>query len=108
MRVVRRRSEDAMNVDDFPFAQTEDARRFCARIAEAMVRFSGLPRPNAIRMIREFWADTEDLESDPLLYHEPPYYYAMSIAHHPVIGDNRPQWYKDPSLWPPPADWSRE
>jgi len=97
-----------VNADDFPFAKTDDANRFCARIADAMMRFCDLSRQNAIRMIREFWKDMDDLESaDPLLYHEPPYYYAMSIAHHPTIGDNRPLWYKDPSLWPPPTDWSR-
>ena len=95
-----------MNADDFPFAKSDDAKRFCDRIADAMIRFCNLSPRNAVRMIREFWADTEDVESDPLLYHEPPYYYAMSIAHHPVIGDNCPLWYKDPALWPPPRDWS--
>lgn len=97
-----------MHPDDFPFAQTEDAKRFCARIVEAMTRFCELSQQDSIRMIREFWADTQNLESDPLFYHEPPYYYAMAIAHHPVIGDNRWEWYADRSLWPPPPGWCLE
>ena len=97
-----------MAPDGFPFARTEDANRFCSRIVEAMTRFCELPRQESMRMICEYWADIENIESDPLLYHEPPYYYAMSIAHHPVIGDNRPEWYTDRSLWPPPSGWHLE
>ena len=97
-----------MNLDDFPFAKTEVMKRFCDRIVEAMAKFCGLSRQDSVRMIRKFWGDFDDLESDPLFFHESPYYYAMSIAHHPIIGDNRPDWYTDRSLWPPPPGWCFE
>ena len=56
-------------------------------------------------MIQGYWAGVKDIESDPFLYEEPPYYYAMCIAHHPQLGDNRVDWYRDPALWPPPLGW---
>jgi len=93
---------------DFHFAQTEEAKRFCERIVEAMTIFGGLARMDSVRMINEYWSDVDDLEADPLFFHEPPYYYAMAIAYHPAIGDNRPDWYTDRSLWPPPPGWCLE
>jgi hypothetical protein len=106
--VVRRGNQTQMTVDDFPFALTEETKRYCNRIAEAMTTFCGLDRRESVRMIREFWADIEDLDADPLFFNEPPYYYAMAIAHHPSIGDNRPNWYNDRNLWPPPPGWCLE
>jgi hypothetical protein len=29
----------------------------------------------------------------------------MTIIHHPTIGDNKPEWFRDRSLWPPPPGW---
>ena len=89
----------------FPFTHSENATRFCERILEAMTTICNLSHDESVRMMMEFWRDTADLESDPFIFHEPAYYYAMVIAHHPVIGDNRPEWYADPSLWPPPPGW---
>lgn len=34
-----------------------------------------------------------------MLFHEPAYYWAMSIL------QERSDWYLDPELWPPPADY---
>ena len=76
----------------FPFATTERAQRFCLRVKEAIVIFSGKSENEAETLIAKFWAGQDDIEADQLLYHEAPYYYAMCIAHHPVIGDNQPDW----------------
>jgi hypothetical protein len=91
--------------EDFPFAVTEDARKFCRRVVEALVTFCDKPEPEAIALVRVYWSNQTNLESDPILYEEPPYYYAMCIAHHPKIGDGNIGWYQDPGLWPPPQGW---
>lgn len=89
----------------FRFARTPKALRFCERIAEALVRMCNKDQDESVRLINLFWKQRADIEADPFLYEEPAYYYAMVIAHHPDIGDNRPQWYKDRELWPPPKEW---
>lgn len=96
----------AMN--DFPFVHSDQGRSFCKRVHEALVRFCGKSDLEADSLLRAYWAKYDDIESDPLLYHESPYFYAMCIAHHPEIGDNQPGWYKDRSLWPPPSGWETE
>jgi hypothetical protein len=89
----------------FPFAKTEKAEQHCQRVKEALIRFCGKTDHDAERLVIEYWSDQSDIEADELLYHEPPYYYAMCIAHHPKIGDNKPDWHKDSALWPPPDGW---
>ncbi|MCR9212019.1 MAG: hypothetical protein NXI28_27690 [bacterium] len=91
--------------DRFKFAKTEPAVRFCNRIIDAMTSHSDLHRDECVRMVCDYWSDVDDLEADPLLYGEPAYYYAMTIIHHPTIGDNKPEWFRDRSLWPPPPGW---
>jgi hypothetical protein len=86
-------------------AQTDRSQEFCNRIVEALVKFCGKTEPDAIALVKAFWAGTADIESDPLLHREPPYYYAMCIAHHPQLGDGRVFWWNEPGLWPPPQGW---
>src|SRR5258708_4995232 len=91
--------------DNFPFAVTDEARRWCQRIVEALVTFYGKTDPEAIRLVQAFYVRYEDIESNSMLYHETPYYEAMCIAHHPRLGDGRVFWWKEPGLWPPPEGW---
>ncbi|HYT91156.1 MAG TPA: hypothetical protein VEL76_20755 [Gemmataceae bacterium] len=93
---------------EFPFARTELAYQFCQRVKDALLRFCGKTEAEAVQLIGEYWAHRENIEEDRLLFHEVPYYYAMCMAHHPVIGDNNPFWWKDPHLWPPPKGWHIE
>lgn len=86
----------------YQFAKTEQAQKFCEEILEAIVASSTVTEDIAISKIETYWEKRTDIESDPLLYHELPYYYAMCILHHPVLGDNVPFWWKDPTQWPPP------
>lgn len=92
----------------YPFARTDETRRFCSRVEEALVTFCGFDADTARGLILRFWASYDDIADDEYLMHEPPYYYAMAIAHHPVLGDNQPEWYRDPRFWPPPEGWKFE
>jgi hypothetical protein len=88
------------------FARSEEAKAFCAKIRDALCEFGGYDPEPADHLIAAYWKDVCDIEvEDPLLYHEPPYYYAMCILHHPVLGDGDTWWYKNPALWPPPDKW---
>ena len=56
-------------------------------------------------MMERFWAGVSDVRDEDIL-RETPYYWAMSILHHPVIGDNQPEWYLGTRFMPPP-EWIR-
>ena len=90
----------------FPFARNSDSIAFCCRIRDAMVQFCNIDATAAERMIREYWHGVADIAEDPFIFSEPAYYYAMCIAHHPLIGDNDPNWYRRTTLWPPPSGWT--
>lgn len=92
----------------YRFARTDETRRFCARVEEALVTFCGYDVGTARELILSFWQKYDDIADDELLFREPPYYYAMCIAHHAVLGDNQPLWYLDRRLWPPPPGWQFE
>ncbi len=48
----------------------------------------------AVSLINEFWSGIKDIDKDyPFLFRDEPFYYAFCIIHHPVIGDNKPNWY---------------
>tara|TARA_R110002049_G_scaffold305056_3_gene501115 strand:+ start:77197 stop:77487 length:291 start_codon:yes stop_codon:yes gene_type:complete len=95
-----------MMPNHFPFAHDNKSVAFCCRIRDAMVRFCGVDEATADRMMRDYWGDVADVADDPLFFGEPAYYYAMCVAHHPTIGDNDPEWYRRPELWPPPSGWT--
>lgn len=92
----------------YAFATTRESRVFCARIEAALMRFCGKSEDEALRLINGYWGHRSRLDDDPLLFSEPPYYYAMCMAHHPTLGDNRIDWQEDPALWPPPDGWAFE
>lgn len=94
-----------MAADEFPFARSEMSKAFCRRVREAVVLFGDKSPEEACDLIRRFWHYLDDIEEDVFLYREPPYYYAMCILHHPVLGDDRLDWIRDDRLWPPPQGW---
>jgi hypothetical protein len=93
---------------EFEFARSEDARKMCARIREALITFGGKDETVAEELLRAYFSGTENVDDEPLIYHEVPYYHAMCILHHPVIGDDNIWWHKDPNFWPPPPEWRFE
>ena len=69
-------------------------------IVRCLVQYGGLPEDEAQHLVersRVLEYDTEMGRS--LIFHEIPYYYAMEL----LYGRTNPQWYKNPTLWPPPA-----
>ena len=42
--------------------------------------------------------DSENVELNPVVGHETPYFWAMHI----LYGENNSDWADDPKLWPPP------
>lgn len=77
-----------------------------AKIKEALCVFGGKQNDESDKLMRTFFGYVECIDDDPFLFREPPYYYAMCILHHPVLGDDKIEWYHDPELWPPPKGWS--
>lgn len=92
----------------FPFAKSERAEQFCNRIKEALVRFGGLTEESAIAKTQSYWEHLGDIDLEPLVYHEVPYFYAMCILHHPLLGDGLTDWASDRRYWPPPDGWALE
>lgn len=91
----------------FRFRTTPESYQFCVRIRDALVLFLGLTETEAVHLINEYWKDVESIDDDPLLMSEPPYYYAMCIGHHPILGDGQLRWEQDERWWPPPRGWER-
>ena len=89
----------------FDFKTTAESKRFCERICHALVQFFRVDENQAVELVNAYWSDTSDIDSDPLLFSEPAYFYAMCIGHHSVLGDGRTDWAKDNRLWPPPKGW---
>ena len=92
----------------YDFATTSESEAFCHRIEEALVAFCGKSEDEAIALINGYWLHRSRIDGDPLLFSESPYYYAMCMAHHPTLGENRINWHEDPALWPPPKGWEFE
>jgi hypothetical protein len=90
---------------EFPMAKTGTARAFCREILHVLIEEGRFPEPDAVELIIQYWHNCDNIESDPFLYEELPYFYAMCILHHPSLGINRVDWFKDPELWPPPKKW---
>jgi hypothetical protein len=85
-------------------ARTEEGRAFLKEIRQALVKCCGKTTAQAGTLTRQYFSHLRYLEDDIYLYRETPYHYAMCIAHHPVLGDNQPEWYFDQRYWPPP-EW---
>lgn len=91
----------------YSFKTTSESQAFCDRVCQALCVFFGMSKERAYDSINRYWHDVECIDDDPLLFHEPPYFYAMCIGHHPTIGDNNLAWENDPRWWPPPEEWAR-
>ena len=87
-------------MDEFPMAKSKGARALCAGVKQILIEVCNKDEPEAVRLINEVWGDRENIEDDPLLFEELPWFYAMAMAH-----GHKPQWWKEPGLWPPPEKW---
>ncbi len=86
----------------FSFKTTENTHKYCIEVVECLKTYCGKSEEKAIQLVNRYWENEGTFEDDDFRLHEDPYYWAMCIAHDRIIGDNRPDWDKDPTLWPPP------
>lgn len=88
----------------FEFATTTETKVYCEEILRCMQQYGFMSsREAALELMNRYWAG-EDFSDCDLRLHEDPYYWALSFLHG-IWGDNLPDWWKDPSLWPPPQDF---
>lgn len=70
-----------------------------------LVHYGGLEETVARQLVDEsHLLEVKDEMDRALLFHELPYYWAISI----LYMRKNPEWHKDPTLWPPPDeawDW---
>lgn len=93
---------------EYAFSVTNETRLFSDLVIKNLMRFGDLSEADAMGLLHRVWSDLPKFEDDDHRLHEPPYYHAMCILHHPELGDNRPEWWKDKQLWPPPPDVASE
>lgn len=87
----------------FAFDVSPDTQAYCEEVVYCLVTYCGKAEGHALSLVNRFWAD-ENITQDNLVLHEEPYYWAMCIAHHPVLGDNQPEWWRNPKLSPTPKE----
>lgn len=90
---------------EFSFITTKDTYSYCCEVVDCLVNYCGKTQEESLYLVNFFWRDEPVFDEDDLRLHEYPYYWAMGIAHHWVLGDNQPEWYHDPQLWPPPREY---
>ena len=90
---------------EFNFATTEDTYPYCCEVVDCLVTYCNKTQEESLCLINLFWKSDSVFDEYHLRLHEYPYYWARGIAHHPVLGDNKPEWYHDSQLWPPPAEY---
>ena len=90
----------------FAFETTPTTQRYSEEVVDCMVKYAGRSQEQAIVLLNRFMLESpfplSVFDDNNYMLHEDPYYTAMCIIHHPVLGDNRPNWHGDPNLWPPP------
>jgi hypothetical protein len=83
---------------------------FCNEIVRCMVKYGQITEQEAQwRLDKSRLCATNETEREgyrSMLFHDPPYFWAMHILH----SKQNPQWFNDPGLhlWPPPEDWVQE
>jgi thymidine kinase len=90
---------------EFNFKTTEETYKYCCEVVECLMTYCGKTEKEALRLVNLIWKDRSVFDEDDLRLHEYPYYWAMGIDHHPILGDNKGGWYHDPQLWPPPPEY---
>jgi hypothetical protein len=90
---------------EFSFTTTEETYKYCCEVVDCLVTYCGKTQEEALELVNLIWKDEPIFDEDDLRLHEYPYYWAMGIAHHPILGDNKRGWYHDRQLWPPPPEY---
>jgi hypothetical protein len=90
----------------FVFQTVPLTQRYCELVVECLVKCCGKTEGEAVELVNRFWGDIPSFPDDDYRLHELPYYSAMAICHHPILGDNTPEWWRDERNWPPPPEYS--
>jgi hypothetical protein len=90
---------------NFEFNTDEETQEFCREIVKCLEKYCSKSSTEAINLINLYWKNGGDFTKDDFRLHEDPYYWAMTIVHDRIIGDNDPFWYKNPNLYPAPKDF---
>lgn len=80
----------------------KDLKYFCDQIVSCLVQYGGISLEEARHLLEsKRLCDADTAYQQMLLFHEPPYYWAMEL----LYADKNPQWHLDPKLWPPPQEY---
>jgi thymidine kinase len=90
---------------EFSFITTNSTYEYCCEVVECLVIYCEKTQEEALRLVNDFWKHRSVFNENDLRLHECPYYWAMCMAHHYILGDNYPDWDHDPQLWPPPKEY---
>jgi hypothetical protein len=86
----------------FAFKTTEETYGYCLEVMQCLVSYCHKSEEAAIKLVNRYWQEYDLFDEYDYRLHEEPYYWAMCICHDRILGDNRPDWFRDPTLWPPP------
>lgn len=78
----------------------KELEEFRKLVLHCLIKYGNLEKETAETMMNNayFFANLENPAALIYLFHEEPYYWAMTLI------KTDPYWYKDPKLWPPPED----
>ena len=80
----------------------QELKEYCENLIQCLVIYGKITEDEAKELVRESEICEPESEMDRvLLFHEFPYYWAMSLLH----GKRDRYWHKDPALWPPPEEY---
>ena len=93
-------------MSDTPYEPTPEVanelQEYKQEIFLCLVRYGGLSEEEARQKVNtDSLFELKNEMKLMLIFHEEPYYWAMGM----LYGRSNPLWYKDPELWPPPAEY---
>lgn len=70
------------------------------KVFHCLIKYGGFDKETARQKMRDayFFARLDNAVSLMNLFHEEPYYWAMTLI------QTNPDWHRNPKLWPPPDD----
>jgi hypothetical protein len=89
---------------NFTFETTESTYAYCREVFECLQCYFDWTEQESLQLINNFWRASPILDDEDIRLHELPYYWSVCI-HLKASNQMCPNWWHDPSLWPPPAEY---
>ncbi len=70
-------------------------------IIDCLTKYGGLTESSARELLDNSKLLSDVTKDDDMLFHEYPYFWAMNL----LYSKTDPNWFQDPKLWPPPAEY---